>query len=492
MIRPGTVLALWTAVVLAGCIGPTPDAEGCTVTVPRLRAGAELTYAADGPFQDLSQSTVADWRWFGGEGPAEWPVRLPNGSTLRIAASTFPKQRLSTFGTMEAAWQVTWWFDRPDQPSAPARETFLDPDNGHQFQIVDRAAGPYHEPSGDTHHMIRWEWHRTDRPPLLGAPLTWDRPLTLGDRIAHSWHAPNWSANWAPNGTVESLRLRVAETWSADGVCRAHLEGTATISTNYYEGPGPTTSEVSMVVADDRPLPIRYRWASGEEIGTFTMHLTGYDRGPSVRLPGFEVAPNFPSSGLDQVPLDAMWDGSGELYPTSFDRAVEAIRDTEEGGEWLSEHPDATTGYVQYTQGSETSRGIDDWHIQWHDANKTGTFRASAERRRRDPVGVTGETEMHVHNVGYPPQDPPGNASSWTSVRAMARVSQTLYGEPPEIISCHLDRFLCHVATQEAMKVSGTGRVGTGTAVGTAIHPGSGLVAYQNSFSTHPLPEPVR
>lgn len=484
------VVALPLALATAGCLSPLSGPAGaCTVTVPPLSGGARTTFAAEGVFQDLSRGLLVDWGAFGSDRDKSEAgiVEFPEGSTLRLAVSEAPKDRLSTYGRLRDAWQVTWWADRPDEPAVPARESLVDAGNGHLLQLGYRAY-LWYDDLEKAEHGLRFEWYRTDRPPLLGTPLIWNEPLETGDRIVQTWYEPAWNATGSPE-IGERLDLRVAETWRDDGVCHARLTGTTRMDPFYYhetdedgQETEATDSNLTLVVADDRPLPIRYRWAN-PMLGASTLEMTAHRAGDGQPLPSFESGIPEATSALERVPADEMWEGSKEAHATGFGRARRAVEATETGGEWFANHSEAVPVDVDHDPDVD-GQVVDRWDITWVDPTTRGlALDAVVERRNVLPGGLTGETEVEAraertwHAL-------PLNRSTWPSFQAMNRISQQMYGEPAEDIYCELDEGDCHFGPADAV-------VETGTALGTFVFLPQGWIRLDTSLSPAPLPEPV-
>lgn len=488
--RASVVVGLVLAIVAAGCVQLPSAGTTCTgVEVPPLRGGARYTYAAEGRYQRLHDTQPsAMWEyWYPNTSRETGPITFRSGDELTIAAGSGTEQRMGILGNQHEARQVTHWVEPVEESEpAPVIDVWLDADEGTIVHDYDRVAQTLGGPMHFMHFALR------QQPALLGMPLLWNRTVEVGDSQTYTYQQIPATAD-SPK-EQRRFEYEVVEVRPADGTsgaCAARLEvslTTADATWDVWEG--------TLVVRDDRALPVRYAVAGrNTRDEPFDLSLQRVERGSGETFAGVDelpdgIAPDGP--GLASGPPDDGFLPRGEpVFETPYDDAVRRIRDEEEAKRWFEDHPRAGLDYVEHTVGAPNESTREQWSICW--ADRASDDQLCGVVARQDPTVPMVESEYSVSTSTYTRNVTPPRTDdvSWASLPAIAGAFERLYGEELEILSCKLDPEWkeCGLGTRESMGSPSAGNVGT--VGGLRVWFEKGWIAQSQAHGDAPLAEPV-
>lgn len=439
------VLVALAATPLAGCLGPgTGTAEAGShgtdpscgpVKIPAVHAGTSFTYDAEGFFglQGSGTDLVYEYRW-----EDEDDSVLPEGSQVRVAVGS-KRHHVGALGHYQEAFQATYWVEHPDHPEPLAvADQYLSADDGQLVFDWVRYSGNLGGQEGDLQLGLPQMWNDTG---LLQAPLLWDRPLREGD----AWRIEGAEFPFTiANTTPASVELTIEAVDRVAGACEARAE---LIERRPYAGGLDGPERVEIVFRSDRALPVRYtvHHPSG---AVASLELAEVRPGSGERLPAFQGSP-MPETNLSQAPpFESIPAGGEDVFPTSFRRAVQAVRDDPRKGLWLDLHPDARPVYVYHGMGHPEGSIIDAWLIEWRtpDGDRMGAdIEYHEEREMGDDDRYTVDDFKYLSERASYPE----GAADWVTMEALALVHHRVYGTPPEVLVCQPGLGACHVGTHD-------------------------------------------
>lgn len=523
-LRPLALAALMLAIPLSGCLadapGPptgtpakdpsdgaaadpaeptgTPASAACTrleITPPR--AGAEFVYNASGIpfFPPTLPGAIIDWEVIG-DNDTEGPGRnealdLPKGSTLRVALGDRTRDVLDLYGTWRPAYQVTYWADHPDHSRPVAvQDEWGDLRSGRLLDLLARAS-KYSDGDVEQKHFMG----RLNHPPVMTASLFWNRTLTDPNQKQDSTTSNETALEAFFPGTVDrdDYQHRVLDIRrSADG-CVAEVQ----IQTDRHRA--------RMTFVEGIGLPVTYKVRNPQDdVTIFTLDLRDMNPGDGFELPEFAPAedPDVGSAALERAPpQEDFLPGRGDVFTTSFDKAVEEIRDQDDyAREWLKDHPDAVPVAAKHRLGHPDGLIEDVWSITWLDPNgsKMGAtvqykWKTALEQER------TYETGRLDDYTDYTFPDLPDR---WVKLSEMSRIHREVYGKDPEVMWCDFSREECKIGAHRSMHKSyrcglwcqrmQADPVYNGSSTsGFRFDIGQGFVYAEKTFDPSPIPPPA-
>lgn len=485
---------LVAAVLLSGCVGPEPlplpsGDEGCeTVGADPPRAGSRFAYNASGHAftRPLDNHAVLDWGAATGEPEREAPLRFGGNTSLAIETASEAGTRRAISGDERAGWQVTLTAHSSNRSARlPFHDVWLDAETGHPIQIVARNQ-QYHEELGTRHFLYPGGWDLL--PLVLGGPF-WNRTLEDGE----SGTLVFTDGIGFPEAEHDRLRLDwTATTAQEEARCVARLE--ARIG---FHNPDEYEQTVNVTLAEDRPLPVRYQTdVRNPDFENLVLEMTGYEPGDGPQLPAYREAPH-PEGKLDRGPTeDGFLPDRGGAFATSYDEALEALREGEETGPWLEEHPDARPQWVQHSPGAPDDRIVDGWEMRWVTPEGEADRLRATKKRPLLPLGNDTEVETSVVPTDGTYPYPAANRSVVT-LAAMGNLHEEVYGAHLRALQCRftadevptLGR--CKFGPVNATSHGYHGEVFAGFTWGLRVWLEEGWLLYEHSWSEKPVPPPA-
>lgn len=491
----GALFPLLVVSALGGCLGEIYSPDSCTtVDIPSLDSDSETEFDFEGP-RILRPSTDYILGTWPGETPnrSGGPLRFQEETTVEVDVADRPEAHVSLSGEERSAWQVTYTAREPNRTTAyPFLDIWIDAETGNPIEITGR--GVDRDPDAGVRHS-RW-WGGWGRPQLLVSSLFWGEELEEGDAGTLTYprglYFPQLDSQ-AEEGVVE---------WTVDAVtagenCRARLS--VDLSPPPSVGDGLDQS-ITIVFEDGVPLPVRYEARLADpSVDPFEARLLEHDPGDGEPLPAFQEAP-VPAGRLPTAPSQEGFLAGGEdVFPLSYEEALEALRDGEETGPWLRDHPEARPQKVIHEPGAPDDRVVDGWEMRWVASDGESRWLTATQRERLVPMGSETETETAMREAKERPRPP--EEASWVTLDALAELHRRIYDAPLRALDCEFAApedpsgpgpcLLGPVEhTDHAYHDPGGARVGG--IWGTVVWPERGIVAVEQSYSPEAVPAPTR
>lgn len=447
----GVLVLLLVAPSLTACV--SLDATCGPVHVPAPRGGTEIVWDHGG------NGTTAMYPASNYLSPVAWGAVDPDedgtgqaldpdpGSTLTATFARGTSPRIGLAGNRSPARQVTFTTESPERPAPlPFRDEWIDPDTGNHRQATGRANVHL---GNATAHLIAFLY--VGWPPVLGSSLFWGSDIT--SQTAGNLTLPD-SLPWMPGGKRQDgwFDYEVAGFFTEDGTCHVRVRGEVMPG-----GPAIHTWGIETVYEDGVPVPVYHRtiFPDGASVDGTWLDIKTYTPGDGTPYPPFEAQDRSAiGTALDRAPPD---DGfvpdRGGVFPTDYDAAVQAVRETTAGGAWLETHPDARPVFLRHRMGAppgdvpETERLVDRWMIEWRGPDgdmmsaRVDRVRDLAGRDRLDVDARPGEGDP---DHGYPPE-----RDRYVTMQALADLHERIYGSPIEIVECDLERGECDIGNHD-------------------------------------------
>lgn len=477
---------------LAGCLGAfpsTPLAEECeAVQIPSPRGGASFRYNASG--RGILRPTIdayeADWGAVTGTSQHEIPLRFRGNTSLEVHVAEEPRPHRWASGEVAPAHQVTLTaYSSNRSAHLPFLDVWLDPATGNAVDLLDRN-GKYDPERGVRHIRNFGGW---GRPPLLLASLFWDGGLE--DGASGTLPLPEVAFAPEPDKEVGSVSWDVRTSPGGQG-CRATVR--ARVEPPEPDGVGQT---MTATFTQGTPLPVRYRADfPPSDVRDLRLRLRSWDGGDGPRLPSFEAAEK-PETTFPLKPLeDGFLPRSKEIFPTSYDEALRALREGERTGRWLRENPRARPQLVEHAPGDPESRVVDGWTMRWVTPDREARWLYVTKREPVVPLMNGTETETRMSTAGNIPPYPEANRTA-IPLGSLAKLHQEAYGIPLRALECtfawqgHPDVGACELGPVNATAFGYHREPTAGIHWGFTVWLERGRVLSEASWTQAPVPSPA-
>lgn len=493
------ILTLLLFLSVGGCLGNQPPCAG--MVIDSAVAGSQFVYDAAATNVDFMSTgdLIMDWRAIAGPDAEQEFLVFRNGTEMIVSIAETPAPRVDRAGQLVEALQVTYWAKDPryDRPGDFAGE-WIDVATGRSIQADMR--NWYWYESGLVQHQT-W-FGKQDRPPLLLAPMVWNRPLHTGDtftlRIAAETFLPEPKER---QDEKSALRLEVISIREKEGVCHALLAGS--FADPLVPPLGRYVHHFTIEFSSKVALPIHYKTSyefkqdSGSTQKEMDLVLRSWKTGAGRALATFQEEKG-PAPRLQQEAMVGGFLPDRDIgYATTFDEAVNAARNDSSAAQWFSEHPTGVPVHVAHAQTVSSSFDVpvpsgalqagDNWKIVWSDRPNTG-FMTSITRQEwaSGILPATFWVESSMVNGDAAPRSLPSPGILVPSLRSLESASALLFQESLMDFTCRLDESSCSFGKDDSSEAA---QVTLGS--GLLVWLEAGWILQESSQDPDPIAPPV-